>query len=166
MPFESSEIVDQLYEKAKDRALARFTLNTEMVAESHCAYLDGLRYVHGMNGEFDLLASEKSLFPRIVSESNEGFAILCAMLAKVEAVKGKGYLANWQENGLKSALDNMRRKFGRVKTIIEHDSDSGGESLTENVADLAVYSIKTLSYLNELNPKEVLQWAEGIRNLR
>lgn len=166
MPLESSQIVEELYEKAKIRALERFTNNTEMVAESHGAFLDGLRFVHSMGGEFDLLTSPENLFPRVVSESNEGFAIVCAFLAKVEAVKGKGYLANWQENGLRSALDNLRRKFGRIKTIIENNSDGGGESLSENVADLAVYSIKTLAYLNELNPEEVLRWAQGIRNLK
>src|SRR5579885_1070431 len=101
-----SMLEQALYQEAKIRLSTRIIDGRDFIANSGESFIDGLRFGQAINGPNDLHAHFDILLEKIKSETNEGFAIVCALLAKVEAVKGKGYQASWQKRGMAGALAN------------------------------------------------------------
>lgn len=155
----------ELYEEAKARCFTRPTSGSGMVNESLAGFLDGIRHVQNMDGRNDDQCKEENLFPRVLSESNDGFAIICGMMAVLEAKKGVGYKASWQRRGSKGVFTNIARKFDRIQNIMELNLEDDTENLCTNLADLAVYCIKEISRRREMNPKEFAVWVKEIREL-
>jgi hypothetical protein len=158
-----SKLESELYEKAKQRALVRHTSYEEMYSESTRAYEMALAVAYAEGYQDDL---QEHFLKSLVSESNQTFAAVSAFLAKVEAVKGRGYTASWQKKGMLGVLSNLQRKMDRIENIITLNSEDGGESLTENLADLSVYCTKSIGLQAEIRPHEVLAWIQQVQNLK
>ena len=97
-------------------------------------------------------------------ETNEGFAVVCGILARLEAVKGKGYLASFMKRGTESVWANIERKYDRLDNIINNGLEGKGDAIT-NLGDLAVYCIKEITRRSELYPDEFKKWIEEVRSL-
>lgn len=139
-----------LYEEAKKRAIAR---DTEEFDGIRNGFEDGISAVTHRGG-IDRRRWLEVIVSRIKSESNYGFAFVCGMLCKLEAVKGKHYQASWQKHGETNAFANMSRKTDRLEAIMS--GQQGGENLSQTLGDAAVYAIKWIVLRNEINPEEFL----------
>jgi hypothetical protein len=144
----------KLYIEARNRALARNTEGLEFDDECTGGFTDGLR-VKPTNPSW------------LLPETNDGFSRICGLLTVLQAKKGKSYAASWQKRGMQGAFTNLQRKYDRIDTIVNYDGDHppGGESLTSQLADMAVYAILMLSLQAQLNPVELEQWLQEIHNL-
>ena len=122
----------------------------------------GIGLVHSQVPEFS-----KSVTRNLHPEMNYTFGVLCGVLAKLEAVKGKHYAASWMRRGeLAGAKANLDRKFDRLEVLMGHDEEAAeGENITQTLGDLAVYALKWISLRAEIAPKEVADWMEEIRRL-
>jgi hypothetical protein len=150
----------ELYFEARNRAMERIA--DDRMSDSNRWFINGSSYALG----FDHF-SEETIIKNVKSETNEAFALVCGLLSKVEAVKGKGYLASWQKRGLAEAHKaHLSRKFDRIDAILVGGAEEGGESLTSNLGDLAVYAIKMIAFRAELKPEEFRAWLVEVRNLR
>jgi len=149
-----------LYFAARDRALARHIERIEFVQEAHPSFMEGLQ------GAFDRITAT-DLAADVVTETNQGFAIVCGLLARIEAVKGTHYAASWEKRGEVGILANVQRKFDRLDNLLPHEGVSeGDESITETLGDLAVYSIKWLTRRAMTHPLEFEAWIKRIQTLK
>lgn len=111
----------------------------------------------------------KSLTRNLHSETNYTFGVICGLLAKLEAVKGKHYGASFMRRGeLAGVKANVDRKFDRLEVLLdrsEGEEAEKGENVTQNLGDLAVYVMKWLALRAEVAPEEFADWMEEIRKL-
>jgi hypothetical protein len=154
--LEAIRMEQNLYEKAKERASNRLAGNVFLDAAS--AFQKGLTL--GLAPNFN----EVNLFEKIQSETNYGFSFVCGLLAALEAKKGKHYAASWMRRGEAGALANMQRKFDRLEVLTGQQSREG-ETLSEQLGDLAVYAIKWTVLRNEISPEEFRKWVDEIAKL-
>lgn len=150
----------KLYFEARDRAIARMVEGEEFRAESTHAFRGGILTVERTPEELP----QNELLEQVAPESNIGFAFICGILAKVEAVKGKSYQASWMKRGDESVFACLARKFEIIDAKM-HGNDLG-ESRTTNLADLVVYGIKEIARQATLHPEEFKAWIEEVRNLK
>ena len=155
-----SEKETKLYYEARNRCLERIVKGGQLLEESVIGFDNGIR-----------LATEGrdltlGMADKVLSETNFGFALTAGVCAGIEAKKGKGYMASWQKKGMPGALSNMQRKMDRIDAIVSSGNTEGGESLTTNLADLAVYCLKSIALQKELNPIEFAEWIEEARSLK
>lgn len=149
-----------LYFAARDRALARHIERIEFVQEAHPSFMEGLQ------GAFDRITAT-DLAADVVTETNQGFAIVCGLLARIEAVKGKHYAASWEKRGESGVFANVARKFDRLDNLLGHEEgDDGGENVTQTLGDLAVYSLKWLCRRAMTHPLEFEKWIKEIQALK
>lgn len=153
----------ELYFEARNRALERLIPdntgnNGRFMDELTEAFRDGIMAATFPN-QF-----ETQDFTRIKTETNYGFAFICGVLAKLEAVKGKHYAGSWQKRGEPVVLSNVQRKLDRLDQLLNTDS-TAGENLSQTLGDGAVYSVKWLTLRAELDPEEFIKWVEEVRNL-
>lgn len=151
-----------LYFEARDRALTRAIDNEEFRLEAADAFQAGIRVVQDKH-----ITDEELLriVMKLKSESNYAFSFLCGAIARLEAVKGRHYAASWQKRGMMSAFMNFQRKYDRIDNIINLNSEDGGENLTSQLADQAVYSLKMMTFLAETKNVEVVSWLKEIITL-
>lgn len=148
-----SEKETELFNEARNRCLERSTKGMELIRDSQRGFTEGIQVSEGA-----------PRFLEILSETNYGFAFVAGVCASIEAKKGKGYKASWQRRGMEGAKANIDRKYDRLTAIMEGE-DSEGESLTTNLADLAVYCMKAIALQRELKPEEFNTWLEEARSL-
>lgn len=160
-----SSAENQAYFDARNRAMERVVEGRQLIHQSVVGFTEGLSFV--------MIPEERETITvianKLLSESNYAFAFICGVLAKLEAVKGKGYLASWQKRGMReSAFVNLQRKFDRIDSLINTmtgGQSGGGESLSDNLGDLAVYAMKMIALQSTLNPAEVVKWLESLQAL-
>ena len=149
----------QAYFDARNRAMERVVEGSILRRELTDGFFEGF-------DEAANLTERELMLAKVWPETNFGFAFICGVLTKVEAIKGKGYLASCFKRGMQGGiLPNLERKLDRVSALVNHDVAGKGESLTESLADLAVYAIKGITLQSVLNPEEVEKWLEGVKNL-
>lgn len=151
----------ELYFQARNRCLERLVGGNSFRSECLSWFLDGIELI-----ESEALRRLTSTPPDVVvknilSETNSGFSTLCGVLAKFEAVKGKGYQASWMKKGSESIVANIQRKFDLVDARMH--GNEVGEGLITNLADLAVYCIKAIAWKAELSPDEMQVWLKEVR---
>lgn len=145
---------------AKERAKSRSLDPVQFGAESTDGYRGGLAFALREGG------TTPQMLTQFYPESNHAFGVICGMLAKIEAVKGKSYLASFCRQGVATGvLPNLLRKMDRIDAIVGGMTDGqitidGGENLATNCADLAVYCIKLITVIAQTNPDDVLKWLE------
>lgn len=157
--------VDDLkrYTEAKLKAVSRTTKGNELSEDCLAGFRMGMGLVHSQVPEF-----ARSVTRNLHPEMNYTFGVLCGVLAKLEAVKGKHYQASWMKRGeLAGAKANLDRKFDRLEALMSQADEgvSKGENITQTLGDLAVYALKWISLRSEIAPKEVSDWMEEIRKL-
>jgi hypothetical protein len=158
----ASKAEQDAYFAARNRAMERIVEGPKFQAELTDSFSHTLYLLQHSDPNVRVAAE------LIEPETNVGFAMILAGLARVEAIKGKGYLASCFKRGMQGGLlPNLERKMDRVSALINDNAknEGGGESLTENLADLAVYAIKGITLQSTLNPEEVEKWIEGVKNL-
>ena len=159
----TSQPEQKLYFEARNRAMERVVEDIALTTKSSEYFRHGLGMTSGLHpvwGENDPISF---MTQNSKVETNEGFAIVCGILARLEAVKGKSYQASWMKRGDESVFANMARKF-EILDAKMHGLDLG-ETRTTNLADLAVYCIKEIQRQSELNPEEFKKWLEEVRSL-
>lgn len=165
--MEMKEIVQKMFEEARGRAIVRPTDYLTLSVEASRGLQDGLTVA------YELVPITTAMMNRIQTESSYGFAFMCGLLCKVEAVKGKHYAAIWQKRGEPGILDNLLRKANRAEQIVELQkvaperpfSADDGETLSETLGDGAVYALKWLTWRKEFNPQEFLDFVQKVHKL-
>lgn len=151
--------VTQLYEEAKKRAMDRDISFAGLSREAMEGFQDGLRAVYDKNF---IVA-----FERIKSESTYGFAFICGMFTKREAIKGKSYGASWQRKGEPGILKQVQRKTDRTEMAVELSGlgrpPGDDESILETVGDNFVYCGKWATYRNEIDREGFITLVNRIR---
>jgi len=142
------------YMEARNRAISRMVEGQEFDEECQGAFGDGLTQIP-LNSE------------HLLPETNDGFSRICGLLTVIQAKKGKSYQASWQKRGMIGAFGNLQRKYDRIDAILNYDGDHppGGETLTSQLADMAVYAILMLSLQVQLYPDELSKWLDEIHAL-
>jgi len=153
-----------LYFAARNRALERHIEEEDLMVEAVDAYRAALVVALKEVPSLNLTHYVSSL----KSESERGFPAVCALLTKLEAVKGKAYAASWQKGGeLGSIFQNVQRKYDRIDNWFLQGGQSvpARESLTQTLGDAAVYIVKWLVLRAELAPEEFEAWVYEIQAL-
>jgi hypothetical protein len=143
----------ELYFEARNRALERVVSGKDFLSDVERGI------AHGIRAADILEIGDAPLAP----ETNYGFAFVCGVLAKLEAVKGKSYEASWMKRGDESIFANIQRKYDILDARFH--GNNVGESRVTNLADLAVYCVKEICRQAQLNPDEVKSWLEEVRKL-
>lgn len=103
-------------------------------------------------------------------ETNFSFAFVCGLLCRLEAVKGKSYLASWMKRGYYGIKANLDRKWDRLEVIFEEIEDEGiaiaGEGLVTQCADLSVYALKLITLRAQQQPTEFQKWIDEIVSIQ
>jgi hypothetical protein len=155
----ATEEETKLYLQARDRALVRYTEANALMDECVAGFRAGLLYA-----TVDPLTPVQMRSVHLQTENNFSFAFICGILARLEAVKGKGYQASWQRRGeVDGVMVNMDRKYDRLDAVVRRNST--GETTSQVLGDLAVYAIKFLTLRAEINSEELFNWIEEVRNL-
>lgn len=139
---------EERYFLARNRALERSIRAIEMNREVLGAFRDGLQVTEGLLDPAECLA-------KCLPETNYGFALLCGLLSRLEALKGQHYGASWMKRGELGIHANVARKFDRLEELMQ-DVGEEGESIGVTSGDLAVYAIKWMTYRAEFIPAEIL----------
>jgi len=99
-------------------------------------------------------------------ESNFSFSFVLALLARLEACKGKHYEASFIKRGRASLKANIDRKYDRLDVVMrENFVSDAGETPVETLGDLAVYALKGLIFFSEMHPEQFAKWVDYIRSL-
>lgn len=159
----TSPLEQKLYFEARNRCMERIVEDIALTTKSTEFFRHGLGIASGLRSISDVANPIEFLLRNSKVETNEGFAIICGILARLEAVKGKSYQASWMKRGEESVFHNMARKFEIIEARM-HGSKVG-EGLLTNLGDLAVYCIKEIQRQSELYPEEFKKWIEEVRSL-
>lgn len=150
-----------IYVKAKHRAEERVVDGDAFRREILAAFDDGIIMASSLGGE-----PQGFLEAEILTETNVGFGLVLGFLARLEAKKGVHYKSSWQRRGdVQGVLANISRKHDRLENVYQNGESGAGETATETLGDLAVYSIKALIRRAETNPDEVVAWLQEVKNL-
>lgn len=149
------------YIEARNRALKRVT-DTERFA-IECVEPFKTLFFH--NAHDDILDAKVSSHLLALPETNDGFCRICGLLAIIQAKKGKAYAASWMKRGMAGALANLQRKYDRIDNIINLNSEDRTESLTSQLADMAVYAILMLQLRAQISPEEFERWLREVSAL-
>lgn len=107
-------------------------------------------------------------------EKDKDFALISNLLFLLQSYKAKRYGSSWCKHGEAiSVFGNLSRKYDRIEHIItQHIKErtplpapESEESLAETVADLAVYAILWLLYIQENRPVEMDAWSSRITKM-
>lgn len=103
------------------------------------------------------------------------FKVVTDLLLKLHDAKNYLYRDSWKKRGEVGIAHNSFRKVDRIEGIVQRAASgydlieaslpSGQESLTETVADDAVYKILWLTYIAEARPDEFKRWAAEVEKL-
>lgn len=117
-----------------------------------------------MNEEKKILEERKAL----------DFEEVTKAMQKLQKYKGRRYGDSWKKHGEAiSIFGNTARKYDRLENIMHDVVEGTGdlpapdseESVTETVADLAVYGILWLTWVKYHRPKEYSSWLKKIQSL-
>ena len=98
----------------------------------------------------------------VLSETNDGFALVCALIGRVERVKGKGYRASFMKRGESEIKANLDRKYDRL----DNWEKLSPEDLLDTLGDLAVYAVKWVQYaLDRLPPEAAQRYVKAIAEM-
>jgi hypothetical protein len=153
--------IDPNYETWKKRAQERKTDVTAVRYEA----MNGVG--QGVNAASTAFAKYDFRLEGIV-ETTLGFSTVCGILAVLEAKKGKRYAASCFKRGDAGMWSHIDRKRDRLEQALffEQKGLAGSpEGDIEQLADLAVYSIKWLTERMETQPEEFVKFVQRIRDL-
>ena len=117
-----------------------------------------------MNEEKKILEERKAL----------DFEEVTNAMQKLQKYKGRRYGDSWKKHGEAiSIFGNTSRKYDRIENIMHDVVERTGElpapdseeSVTETIADLAVYCILWLTWIKYSRPKEFECWHNKIMAL-
>lgn len=153
----------ELYFAARNRALERLTDQNSLIHDSQEGFEAGIAAACGSISSEELLELVKR---NVAAESTWSFSFICGFLVRMEAIKGRQYLASWMKKGEKhGALVNVQRKMDRLDAAILLGDNSVQETITETLGDQAVYDIKWLALRAEIDFEQFINWLEEIRKL-
>lgn len=97
------------------------------------------------------------------------FLALATLLSGLQQAKGIAYGNSWEKRGEMGILHQIFRKMDRIENLVyTHEKTglwaSGGESLPETVADLAVYALLWMSRFYETDPDNFQNWLHSVKN--
>lgn len=97
------------------------------------------------------------------------FLALASVLDGLQQAKGIAYGNSWEKRGEMGILHQIFRKMDRIENLVyTHEKTglwaSGGESLPETVADLAVYALLWMSRFYETDPDNFQSWLHSVKN--
>jgi len=139
---------EERYFLARNRALERSIRAIEMNREVLSAFRDGLHVAEGIMDPAECLA-------KCLPETNYGFAFMCGVLSRLEALKGQHYGASWMKRGEIGIHANVARKFDRLEELMQGVGEEG-ETVGVNCGDMAVYALKWMTFRAEFQPAEIL----------
>jgi thymidylate synthase len=82
------------------------------------------------------------------------FESVLDLMLSLHEVKDAAYKDSWRRRGeLVGIFANIARKYDRLVIAIAEDESATTEALPDTAADLALYSLKYLTYLAEVEPE-------------